>query len=145
MKKNPFKFGAVVDEPFFTNRKKELNKIQSILNSQNHIIIISPRRYGKTSLIRKVLKLIDRPAIVLDMMLITDQHDFAVQLLRQIYKIYPFERIKRFIKSFKILPSVSINPVNSEIDISFQTSASSDIDLQDTLNLLENLSSAKKD
>jgi hypothetical protein len=30
---NSFKFGSVVDDPFFTNRKEELAKIEAILNS----------------------------------------------------------------------------------------------------------------
>ena len=56
MKKNPFKFGSVVEEPFFTNRAEEIIKVRSALNSENHLIIISPRRYGKTSLIYRVVK-----------------------------------------------------------------------------------------
>ena len=143
MKNNPFKFGTVVDEPYFTNRKDELSRIKSILKSQNHLIIISPRRYGKTSLIHKALKANKRPGIVLDMMLITDVNDFAAQLLKRIYKLYPFERIKGFIKSFKVLPNISINPLTNEIDISVQTTVSSDIWLEDVLNLLEKLSSKK--
>jgi len=144
MKNNPFKFGSVVDRPYFTNRKDELEKIQSILNSQNHLIIISPRRYGKTSLIHKALKANKRPSIIIDMMLITDTQDLAAQLLKRIYKIYPFEKIKQFLKSFKVIPNISLNPLTNEIDISFQTSVSSDIWLQDVLNLIEKLS-LKKD
>lgn len=55
-RKNPFKFGSIVEEPYFTNRIEEIRKVNSILNSPNHLIIISPRRYGKTSLIIKVIK-----------------------------------------------------------------------------------------
>jgi hypothetical protein len=49
--KNPFKFGSVVDEPYFTNRREETKKIQSILASDNHLIVMSPRRYGETGLL----------------------------------------------------------------------------------------------
>jgi len=55
-KDNPFKFGTVVDEPYFTNRKTELSDIRDILDSGNHLIMISPRRFGKTSLVRKALQ-----------------------------------------------------------------------------------------
>ncbi len=48
--KNPFKFGSVVDAPYFINRLEEIRKVKSILVSENHLIIISPRRFGKTSL-----------------------------------------------------------------------------------------------
>jgi len=32
---NPFKFGSIVEEPFFTNRHDELGKVQSILSSNS--------------------------------------------------------------------------------------------------------------
>lgn len=143
MHNNPFKFGTVVDEPYFTNRKDELKKIHSVLKSQNHLIIISPRRYGKTSLIKKALKSNRRPSIVIDMMLITDTRDLAAQLLKRIYKIYPFEKIKSLIKSFRVIPNISLNPVSGEIDISVHASVSSDIWLEDVLNLLDKLSTKK--
>jgi len=38
---NPFKFGSVVDDPFFTNRVEELEKVKQILESNNHLVMIS--------------------------------------------------------------------------------------------------------
>lgn len=55
--RNPFRFGSVVEEPYFTNRVDEIRNVKSILNSANNLVIISPRRYGKTSLINKVVKI----------------------------------------------------------------------------------------
>lgn len=45
---NPFKFGTVVDGDFFTDRTQELPKVQQMLSGHNHLVMISPRRYGKT-------------------------------------------------------------------------------------------------
>ncbi len=56
-KTNPFKFGSVVDEPYFTNRVEELQQIKTLLQSKNHLILISPRRYGKTSIIKMLIML----------------------------------------------------------------------------------------
>ena len=53
---NPFKFGSVVDGEYFTDRNDELPQVKQIISSRNHLILISPRRYGKTSLIRKAVK-----------------------------------------------------------------------------------------
>jgi len=53
---NPFRFGTVVDEPYFINREKELREIRQSLISGQNLIIYSPRRYGKTSLITKLIK-----------------------------------------------------------------------------------------
>ena len=117
---NPFKFGSVVDDPFFTNRTEELAKIQAILNSNNHLIMISPRRFGKTSLIKKAVKTGSREILFLDLQLINSIEDFAAQYLRRIYRIFPSERIKQFIRNFRIIPTLSVNPVRSEMEISFQ-------------------------
>ena len=44
--KNPFKFGVLVDNEFFTDRNEELKEVQRTLDSENHLILISPRRFG---------------------------------------------------------------------------------------------------
>ena len=48
---NPFKFGTIVDGEYFTDRVAEQEKVREILASENHLILISPRRFGKTSLV----------------------------------------------------------------------------------------------
>ena len=137
---NPFKFGSVVDDPYFTNRTEELVKIKAILNSDNHLIMISPRRFGKTSLIRKVVKTSNRNLLFLDLQLINSIEDFAAQYLRRIYRIFPSERVKQFIRNFRIIPTLSVNPVSNEMEISFQTTGADLPLLEDALNLLEQLS-----
>ena len=58
---NPFKFGTIVDGEYFTDRVAEQEKVREILASENHLILISPRRFGKTSLVQKVTKGLSRP------------------------------------------------------------------------------------
>jgi hypothetical protein len=53
--KNPFIFGDVVKGEYFTNRENETKEIKLDLSSGQNILLFSPRRYGKTSLILKVL------------------------------------------------------------------------------------------
>lgn len=138
---NPFKFGSVVDEPFFTNRTVELAKIDAVLNSNNHLIMISPRRFGKTSLIKKAVKNSNRNVIFLDLQLINNVEDFAAQYLRRIYRVFPAENIKQFIKNFRIIPTLLLNPVSNDMEISFQAKGSDLPLLEDVLNLLDNISS----
>jgi len=144
MKKNPFKFGSIVEGPYFTNRIEEIKKVKSILASDNHLILISPRRYGKTSLISKVIKEIDRAVIFLDLQLLANTEDFAAQLLKRVYRIYPFEKLKQILRTFRIIPNISINPMNNEVDISFQPVSSTSILVEDVLNLIERVSDKKK-
>lgn len=52
---NPFKFGSLVDAPYFTDRVKELDYIVQFLKSENHLVLMSPRRFGKSSLVKKAV------------------------------------------------------------------------------------------
>ena len=44
---NPFKFGTVVEEEYFTDRIQEVKYICQFLWSSNHLVLISPRRLQK--------------------------------------------------------------------------------------------------
>ncbi|MBW1705833.1 MAG: ATP-binding protein [Deltaproteobacteria bacterium] len=62
--KNPFVYGETVSGENFCNRTREIKElVADIINCQN-VIIFSPRRYGKTSLIKKVLDKIKRKGIL---------------------------------------------------------------------------------
>lgn len=143
MNKNPFKFGTVVKDAFFTNRVKETARINEILQSENHLILIAPRRYGKTSLVSKVIDELDRPVISLDLQLITSVYDLANQLLKRIYREYPAERVKQYVKHFRIAPSISVNPHTDSVDVSFNTQDDWQPIIEDVLNILEELSRKK--
>lgn len=144
MRNNPFKFGSIVDGRFFTDREKEANHVKSILDSENHLIIMSPRRYGKSSLINKTTNEITRPVVLLDLQLVTDTNDMAAQLLKRIYRLFPFERLRQYIQNFRIIPTVSINPVTNAVDISFHPESNPMPILEDVLNLLEKLSTPQR-
>ncbi len=139
MKDNPFKFGTVVDGEYFTDREDELIQIGSFLNSENHLIIISPRRFGKTSLIRKLLKESERHYVYLDMQLVISEEDFAAQLLKRIYRIFPMQKLKSYIKSFRLIPTVNLNPVTGETEITFKPGSKDLAPLEDVLSLIEKL------
>jgi len=54
--RNPFIYGEEVSGEYFCDREEEIKElIRDIENSQN-VIVFSPRRYGKTSLIKEVLR-----------------------------------------------------------------------------------------
>ncbi|MCR4799923.1 MAG: hypothetical protein K5860_05395 [Bacteroidales bacterium] len=42
---NPFKFGTIVENNFFTDRKEECELLKQKLDSENHIVLISPRQW----------------------------------------------------------------------------------------------------
>jgi hypothetical protein len=144
MKENPFKFGTIVDGQYFTNREEEIEKINSFIKGENHLILISPRRFGKTSLIRKVVNDSGRKSIYLDLQLILSAEDLAAQLLKRIYRIFPVQKLRRFIKTFRIIPSVIMNPVTGGTEISFRPGSADLTPLEDVLNLIDKLGTEKK-
>jgi AAA+ ATPase superfamily predicted ATPase len=140
---NPFKFGSVVSDHYFTDREVEYVQLSQIIASSNHIIMIAPRRFGKTSLVNKVVANTGRPVLWLDLQLLTNTGDFATQLLKQLFKKYPFEKLKFMIRNFRIIPTLSINPVTNHIEVGFQPHVDSFVYLEDVLNLIENLGEEK--
>jgi hypothetical protein len=52
---NPFVYGEVVPAAAFVNRVVELERLVADLSAAQKIFLISPRRYGKSSLIRRAL------------------------------------------------------------------------------------------
>ncbi|GHV47272.1 ATPase [Bacteroidia bacterium] len=137
---NPFKFGSVVDNEYFTDRINEQQEVRQVLDSPNHLILISPRRFGKTSLIEKVTAEMDRPVISLDLQLVTGITDFAAQLLKRVLKINKLEKFKQLIAAFRIVPTIELNPLTSNLEISFQPSVKESFTtLEDVFNLIEKI------
>lgn len=138
---NPFKFGSLVDTPYFTDRVKELDYIVQFLKSENHLILMSPRRFGKSSLVKKAVCETRRPFIWLNMQSILSREDFAAKLLKAILKEYKFEKVKYYLRNFHAVPSVNMNPMTDEFSVSFQPSADNGVTaLEDVLDLLQKVS-----
>lgn len=137
---NPFKFGTVVEGEYFTDRTNELKVVKSILNSENHLVLISPRRYGKTSLILKAAKETMRPLLFLNLESVTDKKDLALTLLKKLLALYPFEKLKFLLKNFRFAPTISMNALMDSIDISFVMKTNDDIVLDDVFTLMSKIS-----
>jgi len=54
--KNPFRFGDVVEDDYFTDREDELADLVSDIRSGQNVILTSKLRVSKTSLVKKALK-----------------------------------------------------------------------------------------
>src|SRR5438067_8743620 len=52
---NPFVYGEVVPAAAFVDRVAELRRLSGDLSAAQKVFLISPRRYGKSSLIRRAL------------------------------------------------------------------------------------------
>ena len=113
----PFIYGMSVDGDNFTDRELETQRLK--LNFENSInsIIISPRRMGKTSLVKRVAEQITDPqfkVIYIDIYKCRTEYDFYEKFATSIIESTAtkieqmLETAKEFIMS--IAPKISYNP-----------------------------------
>lgn len=88
---NPFFITGAIPETYFCDREVETRKIVTILENQGNILLSSPRRMGKTQLIRHVY---EQPAIkdryytfYVDIFPTTSLHELVLFLSKEIYSI----------------------------------------------------------
>ena len=62
--KNPFIYGKEVQGTSFCNRKLEIKELLNDINNGQNVLIYSPRRFGKTSLIKEVLRLAKKKGVL---------------------------------------------------------------------------------
>lgn len=141
---NPFKFGTIVENEYFTDRKAEVEYITHFIDSPNHLVLISPRRFGKSSVVLKALKQSGRDFIMLNVQQIASVSNFASKLLREVYKIHPLERVKKFISAFRIIPTLSTNPITGLIEVSFQPTQNTNVLIEDVMQLLDKINARRK-
>lgn len=118
---NPFRFGNVVTGEYFTNRKKEIKEIVSEVKAGQHVVLMSPRRYGKTSLVNEAMKASGMKWFRINMELIADEVDLANYYVKNALSLSKFEKIKQYLKNLKVQPYIQIQPVSNEISVSFNT------------------------
>ncbi len=115
--KNPFIFGKVVRGEHFCNREKEISKVKRIVESNQHLVIISPRRYGKTSLAINALERSKIPFLYVDCTLIEDERTLMTSLVNEYAnKLDNFALLEKVLKKFDLSVSITANPLNITIN-----------------------------
>lgn len=121
-----FVYGMSVGGDNFTDRTEETKRIKLDFENGINVILISPRRMGKTSLIKKVISEMDSPEIKVVYMDIYDcrsEYDFYNRFAETMMKStgnqleQVMENIKRFL--VRVSPKLSFSPEpNSEFSVS---------------------------
>lgn len=117
MKDSPFIYGTIVSIQSFTNREAESAKLQSNLLNGINTTIISPRRWGKSSLVEKVITDINKKdkktkTVIIDLFSVSSEEDFLEQFAREVIKASSskwqewMSSGKEFFK--KLIPKLSI-------------------------------------
>jgi AAA+ ATPase superfamily predicted ATPase len=149
-KRAPFVFGKLATEEAFTNRTEELNYLLQNFQSGINTILISPRRWGKSSLVLKATEKIESRKIrtcSFDMFNTRSQEEFYEQLSQSVIsatsgKISEFvENTKEYIGKF--IPKINLaNEANQEISLSLDWEEIRK-DPTDILNLAEKIAARK--
>ncbi len=139
---NPFKFGDPVEGDYFLPRPDLESFVAQFLINRIHVVLIGPRRFGKTSFLLNLLKKLTEHShsyIFVDIFNITSHKDFLHQILRALKAREGWTDIlKSLIKSIpKIRPKVSAqvdaNTGQPSLDFTWDTIASSENDIKEMI------------
>lgn len=146
----PFVYGTSVSGDNFTDRVEETSRIKKNFRAGINTILISPRRIGKTSLVKKVISEMDglEPVIVfMDVYDCRSPHDFYLRYSQSILKALSStaERLMENAKEFlgRLAPRISVSPdLASEYSLSIGVNPK-EIDPEEVLNLPERIAEKK--
>lgn len=149
MEENPFVFGKTVEGSYFTNRTKDAEHLEANLTHGINTILISPRRWGKTSLVKKVMANVIRPdikIIYIDVFSCKSEYDFykvfASTIIQQTSS--KIEEWMATAKEFlsRVITKVAFSPDSiQEYSLSFEFPAKDDA--EDILQLPERIAQKK--
>lgn len=149
MEENPFVFGKAVEGSYFTNITKDAEHLEANLTHGINTILISPRRWGKTSLVKKVMANIISPdikIIYIDVFSCKSEYDFykifASTIIQQTSsKIEEWMTTAREFLS-RVITKVAFSPDSiQEYSLSFEFPAKDDA--EDILQLPERIAQKK--
>lgn len=149
----PFVFGRLAKGQDFTDREREGSRLMKNFSSRINTILISPRRWGKSSLVARTAERMARKDkqlrfCFIDLFNVRSEAEFYQLLAESVIKASTtkWEERMQNIKTFfrQIIPSISMSPEpNSEFSMKFnwqEVKKKPD----EILNLAENISKQKK-
>ena len=125
-----FLYGSTVSNKSFIDRENDYKKLYSNLTSGINTMLISPRRWGKSSLVEKVINDIDTKqykTVVIDLFSVSDEAEFLEKFAQEIIKASS-NKFEDWIKNTRIffkniVPKISLglDPF-TDFSISFELS-----------------------
>jgi len=153
MKNTPFIFGKSADFINFTDREEEMTRLEANFKALTNTTIISPRRWGKTSLVVHVANKVQAENIkiklcMLDIFNIRNEPEFYEYYAKEVLKATSsrWEEMADNAKTFlsHLLPRITLSP-DSQAEISFGVGWEEiNKNPDDILNLPETISKERK-
>lgn len=149
----PFIFGKIADTDYFTNRTEEIKTLAGNFASGINTVLISPRRWGKSSLVWNTAKALQRrhkeiKFCFIDLFNVRTEEEFYELYARELVKVSATrweERIAGVKQFFKIIiPQIKL-PVDPQHDLSlgFEWKQLKK-NPEEVINLAENICRLKK-
>jgi hypothetical protein len=140
---NPFRYGALALDEAFTDRTAEVRELIGDVRSGQDVVVMAPRRYGKSSLIWRVAQELVADGVLVaqvDLMTTPTPGQLAAKLARAIHDdvASPLFRAKERLRAFqglRLRPIVTLDPDDGSVGFSFDASAPPE-DLHATLERL---------
>ncbi len=129
---NPFIFGEIVQQRHFVDREKELQNLIRDLADGQKLFLLSPRRFGKSSLVSLALLKLEKRHIRTVNITVSSYANYEQFLEKFAERVLraagPWDRVKGLVGRFiqRVQPTITFNPVNGETSISFSRSAGVD-------------------
>lgn len=146
--KNPFVVAGRISKEYFCDREKEKKSICKSITNGNNIVLISPRRMGKTGLIRycfeNELDKNDYYTFFIDILHTTSLQEFTYLLGRKIYEtIVPRSRkmLTAFVQTLKSISSqLGFDPISNTptYNLSLGDIAMPELTLEEIFRYLDN-------
>ena len=121
---NPFVFGEIIDEPNFVDRAAELNQLVRDLADGQKVFLLSPRRFGKSSLVARALLELKKRHIHTVSLTVSSYASYTQFLEKFAEKVLraagPWEQAKDWVTRFgrSVKPDVNYNMTTGEISLS---------------------------
>src|SRR6202049_1454351 len=112
---NPFVFGEIIDDANFVNRSDELSQLVRDLADGQKVFLLSPRRFGKSSLVAVAMLKLKKRHIHTVNLTVSSYSSYAQFLEKFAEKVLraagPWERVKDWISRFgrQVKPDISIH------------------------------------
>jgi len=149
--KNPFVYGETVSGDNFCNRKKDIKELSEDIKNGQNIIIFSPRRYGKTSLIKEVLRKTKATGILtfyIDLYPAINKKKFIEIYASAITSGIPggVRQVVKKIKEYlpRIIPKVVMDDQSFHFEFEFDRSSNISPHMDDLFNAAKKMADQKK-
>jgi hypothetical protein len=127
MKQSPFVYGTTVSLRSFTNREEEAAKLRHNLLNGVNTTIISPRRWGKSSLVEKVVASLAKEkkvrTVVIDLFSVSTEKEFLEIFAREVLKASggKWQEWIKYAKEFfrQLVPKISMGFEERDFSLSF--------------------------